>query len=345
MKLKKRQILLLLLLIAGTVYIAVDSRKTETRQEATVRKFSEPIFGTVMNVTYTSSEDLHDTIMTCLRTIDSSLSMFNPTSTLAQINRGETDSLDHHLMQLLPMAHAVSDATSGAFDVTVAPLVNAWGFGFKEGRMPTDAQVDSLLQLVDYLSISVDNGRISKSIAGSVIDLSAIAKGYGVDQVASLLTERGVRDFLVEIGGEIVSRGSNPKGESWHIGINKPTEDSTSTNNEVQEVLEVHDRAMATSGNYRNYYVTADGRKVAHTINPRTGRPVRHSLLSSTVLAPSCAMADAFATSFMVMGMDSAKTVLKRHPELRAYFIYADSTGTYRTWNNLNEEEHTDAKK
>lgn len=175
-----------------------------------------------------------------------------------------------------------------------------------------------------------------------VIDLSAIAKGFGTDQVANLLKERGVKDFMVEIGGEIVTSGNNPKGEAWHIGINRPVEDSTGTNNEIQEVIEVHNCAMATSGNYRNYYITEDGRKVSHTIDPSTGRPVLHSLLSSTVLAPTCAMADAFATSFMVMGIEKAMTLVEAHPELQVYFIYTDSTGTYRTWNNIKQEEqHT----
>jgi thiamine biosynthesis lipoprotein len=195
---------------------------------------------------------------------------------------------------------------------------------------------------VDYKNIGINDGLIQKEKSGMVIDLSAIAKGFGTDQVANLLKERGVKDFMVEIGGEIVTSGNNPKGEAWHIGINRPVEDSTGTNNEIQEVIEVHNCAMATSGNYRNYYITEDGRKVSHTIDPSTGRPVLHSLLSSTVLAPTCAMADAFATSFMVMGIEKAMTLVEAHPELQVYFIYTDSTGTYRTWNNIKQEEqHT----
>lgn len=301
-------------------------------------KFSERIFGTVMNVTYTGTKDLGDTIMTCLKGVDASLSMFNPKSTISRINRGETDTLDAYLTEILPMAHSVSEATDGAFDITVAPLVNAWGFGFKNGQLPTDAQVDSLRALVGYKGIAFDNGLIHKENPGTVIDLSAIAKGFGTDQVAKLLIEHGVKNFMVEIGGEIVTRGNNPKGKAWHIGINRPVEDSTSTNNEIQEVIEVHDRAMATSGNYRNFYITEDGRKVSHTISPSTGRPVQHSLLSSTVLAPTCAMADAFATSFMVMGMEKALEVVEAHPELQVYFIYTDSTGNFLTWQNIKTE-------
>ena len=336
MKLKKRQVAFLIFLIVGTIYVAMtnDGKAPSTK----TWKFSERIFGTVMNVTYTGTKDLGDTIMTCLKGVDASLSMFNPKSTISRINRGETDTLDAYLTEILPMAHSVSEATDGAFDITVAPLVNAWGFGFKSGQLPTDAQVDSLRALVGYKGIAFDNGLIHKENPGTVIDLSAIAKGFGTDQVAKLLMEHGVKNFMVEIGGEIVTRGNNPKGKAWHIGINRPVEDSTSTNNEIQEVIEVHDRAMATSGNYRNFYITEDGRKVSHTISPSTGRPVQHSLLSSTVLAPTCAMADAFATSFMVMGMEKALEVVEAHPELQVYFIYTDSTGNFLTWQNIKTE-------
>lgn len=309
-----------------------NDKKTHSEQ---THKFTERIFGTQMNVTYTSTEDLHDTIMSCLREVDASLSMFNPKSTISRINRGETDTLDMYLTQILPMAQSISEATDGAFDITVAPLVNAWGFGFKNGKIPTETEVDSLLTLVGYKSISLSNGLIHKENPGIIIDLSAIAKGFGTDQIANLLIERGIKNFMVEIGGEIVTRGNNPKGEAWHIGINRPVEDSTGMNNEIQKVIEVHDCAMATSGNYRNYYTTEDGRKVSHTIDPATGHPVQHSLLSSTVLAPTCAMADAFATSFMVMGLEKAKAVVEAHPEIQVYFIYTDNTGTYKTWDNM----------
>lgn len=333
MKLSKIQIAFFLFLIIGTTYIAFLPKENNNKEQ--IRKFTEPIFGTIMNVTYTSREDLHDSIMECLHRVDASLSMFNPQSTISRINRGETDSLDLHLQAILPMARSVSEATNGAFDITTAPLVNAWGFGFKHSQLPTDTQVDSLRSMVNYKFITWQEGRIFKENPDVVIDLSAIAKGYGVDMVAHLLNEHSVQNYMVEIGGEIVCRGNNPKGEAWHIGINRPIEDSTCTNNEVQEIIEVHDRAMATSGNYRNFYIAPDGRTLSHTIDPTTGYPVQHSLLSSTVLAPTCAMADAFATSFMVIGIDSAMKIVGKHPELEVYFIYADSTGAYRTWDNF----------
>ena len=164
-----------------------------------------------------------------------------------------------------------------------------------------------------------------------ILDFSAVAKGFGVDHVANLFRNLGIQNFMVEIGGEIVAQGTNPKGDAWRIGINKPDDDSTGTNNDLQEVIEVRDGALATSGNYRNFYMEG-GRKIAHTIDPKTGYPAQQSILSSTVKAPSCAMADGYATAFMVMGMERSQEFLKSHPQLQAYFIYADENGQYQTW-------------
>ena len=175
--------------------------------------------------------------------------------------------------------------TDGAFDITVAPLVNAWGFGFKNAIMPTRRQVDSLLKVRNQY------------------DFSAIAKGYGSDVVARLLRSRGISNFMVEIGGEVVTQGISERRLPWRIGVTKPVEDSLAVGGELQTVLNITDVAMATSGNYRNFYYKG-GRKFAHTIDPKTGYPVQHSLLSATVLAKTCAVADAYATSFMVMGIE-----------------------------------------
>jgi thiamine biosynthesis lipoprotein len=164
-----------------------------------------------------------------------------------------------------------------------------------------------------------------------MLDFSAIAKGYGSDCVARLLREHGVKNFMVEIGGEVVTQGISPKRLPWRIGVTKPIEDSLQTSQELQTVLNVTDRAMATSGNYRNFYYQG-GRKYAHTIDPRTGYPVQHSLLSSTVLADNCAVADAYATAFMVLGFEKTKEILERHKELMAYLIYTDNDGNYDVW-------------
>ena len=228
-------------------------------------------------------------------------------------------------------AMEVSRETSGAFDITVAPLVNAWGFGFKNGIQPNRHQVDSLRRLIGYEKIALKDGRIVKQVPGIMLDCSAIAKGFGSDVVADFLRQQGVTNFMVEIGGEIVTSGVNPQRLPWKIGVIKPTDDTLSVKSEILSVLNVTDLAMATSGNYRNFYYKG-GKKYAHTIDPKTGYPVQHSLLSATVLAKDCATADAYATSFMVLGIDGAKKILERHPELMVYFIYADANGQNAVW-------------
>lgn len=335
---KKKQIiqaLFLIFLIVGTVYIAITERAKDYTTKAEVRKFTENIFGTIMHVTYTSPTDLKDSIMHTLHQVDSSLSMFNPKSTISLINSGESTKTDAMLRKILPIAFEVSQVTNGAFDITVAPLVNAWGFGFRNDQLPTDSQVDSLRQLVDWRKLQFTSDALIRQDKRMVIDLSAIAKGFGTDCVAECLRRNGVSDFMVEIGGEIVCQGNNPKGKAWHVGITRPDETEQASDGDIEEVLQVHDCAMATSGNYRNYYITPDGRKLAHTINPHSGRPIQHNILSSTVIAPTCAIADAYATSFMVLGLDSSRQVLSAHPELQAFLIYTDKQGNYKTWTNI----------
>lgn len=336
----------LLVLVLGTMYVARERQQSIDNTTAEYRRMENTVFGTVLHVTYQSTENMDSLVMQTLAKVDNSLSMFNPKSTLSRINRGETDRTDSLLRFILPMANSISEATDGAFDITVAPLVNAWGFGFKQGKMPTDSEVDSLKQLVNYHNIAIDdNGRLTKKDKRIVIDLSAIAKGFGSDEVARMFLEHGVTNFMVEIGGEVVTHGNSPEGKAWVIGISRPDDDPEGNSNEIQETLDVHNRAMATSGNYRNFYITKDGRKVAHTIDPHTGMPVQHNVLSSTVLAPTCAMADGFATSFMVLGLDGAKQVLKNHKELQAYIIYTDSKGEYRTWTNIDSSKGSKGSK
>jgi thiamine biosynthesis lipoprotein len=213
----------------------------------------------------------------------------------------------------------------------VAPLVNAWGFGFKNDSLMTREKIDSIRKFVGYKKVSLAEGKVVKQDDRTMLDCSAIAKGYGCDVAARLLERKGINNYMVEIGGEIVVKGKNSQRTAWNIGVNKPVDDSLSTDGEIQTILQLSDIAMATSGNYRNFYYK-EGKKYAHTIDPKTGYPVQHSILSATVLAGTCVVADAYATSFMVMGLERAKQVLKAHPELLAYFIYADEKGTNRVY-------------
>lgn len=320
----------LLLLCAGTFFI-LRARNAP----APFQHCEGTVFGTFYHMTYQSREDLQPGIEAELQRVDASLSMFNPQSTLSRLNAGEDITADSLFRAVFTLAQRVSEATDGAFDITVAPLVNAWGFGFKNGALPDSAAVDSLRRLVGWQGVSLSaDGHLLRDNPQTILDCGAVAKGFGVDVVARYLRQQGVDNFMVEIGGEVVVRGTNPRGRAWNVGVNKPVDDPESQSNELDTVLTLTDGAMATSGNYRNFYVTADGRRVAHTIDPATGYPVQHSLLSATVLAPTCAEADAFATSFMVMGLQRAQAVLSRHPELQVHFIY-DSLGQNRTFSTI----------
>lgn len=326
----KKKIAVFLPLLAVLLFLVIIA----SRKQKTYQQDSGMVFGTVYNITYESEDNLKEDIIKVLDDVDNSLSPFNEKSVITMVNKSKKIApVDDMFCEVFEMAEAVSKDTEGAFDITVAPLVNLWGFGFKSGEMPTDAKVDSLLEIVGFGKVTLVGKQVMKADERVMLDCSAIAKGYAVDAVADMLRSKGVRNFLVEIGGEIVASGVNKAQKEWRVGVTKPTDDSLNVNNELQTVLSFSDKAMATSGNYRNYYYR-DGRKYAHTIDPKTGRPIQHSLLSATVIAENCATADAYATSFMVMGMEKAQEVLKRHPEMQAYFIYADAEGKNKVWHS-----------
>ncbi len=348
-KLKTWHVVFLLLLIAGTITIMrQEHKKDNTYGVGTFQRDEGVIFGTVYHTTYESDSSLEAHYLAELQRVDCALSMFNPRSTISLINTNESMRTDTLFREVFNLSKQISLDTEGDFDITVAPLVNAWGFGFKSGDLPDSAQVDSILSFIGWQKVSLtEDGKVKKLDERTVMDMSAVAKGYGVDKAAQTLERLGVENYMVEIGGEIAVRGKNPEGRLWTIGINRADDDSTSTNRDIEAVLELTDCRIATSGNYRNYYVTKDGRRLAHTINPHTGYPVQQDIVSSTVIAPSCAMADAYATAFMVMGLEEAKKTLERHTELRAYFIYLDAEGNERTWktdNLVGIKERTDGQ-
>ena len=326
---KKRliwQIPFLLFLVIGTVTIIKQQKNINYQHDEGF------IFGTIYHITYHSDTNLKKEIEAELKKVDQSLSPFNKTSVISKVNRNENPVIDPMFKEVFLLAENISNETHGAFDITVAPLVNEWGFGFKKGVEPTRQVIDSLKYIVGYQKVKLTpKNYVQKQDPRIMLDCSAIAKGYGCDVVARLLRKNGINDYMIEIGGEIVTRGFNQKQEPWRIGVNKPTDDSLSTSQELQTVLNVTDMAMATSGNYRNFYYK-NGKKYAHTIDPKTGYPVQHNILSATVLAKNCATADAYATSFMVLGLEGAQKILQQHPELMAYLIYADKDGKNQTW-------------
>ena len=324
---KRIKLALPLVVIAIIIAIAVMmGHKDEPYQ-----RNSGFIFGTSYNITYQCAEDHKADIEMALAEVDASLSPFNDSSVITHVNRNEDVVLDRLFLDVFRLAQKINEDTEGAFDITVAPLVNAWGFGFKNGVNPDEKAIDSLRQVVGFQKVRLEDGKIIKADPRVMLDCSAIAKGYGVDVVANFLRKIGIKNFMVEIGGEVVTSGVNPDRHPWRIGVTKPTDDSLSVNNELQTVINVTDKAMATSGNYRNFYYKG-GRKYAHTIDPKTGYPVQHSILSATVITDDCATADAYATSFMVLGMEKAKKILERHPEMMAYFIYNDERGQNQVW-------------
>ena len=332
-------ILLLLALIAGTVYIIISpnsSQRGGTSDDSVgYQKCEGAVFGTFYHITYQYTSDLQDSIEVVLQQVDRSLSPFNKESVITAINNGTDDATDEMFRDVFTLAKQISAETDGAFDITVAPLVNAWGFGFKNKETVTDTLITRLLTHIGIEKVELLDNRIVKADTAIMLDCRAIAKGYGVDAVGRMLESKHITNYMVEIGGEVRVRGHNPQGSTWNIGIVTPTPDPTGQNNEIEEILHLTDISMATSGNYRNFYVEGN-KRYAHTIDPRTGYPVQHSILSSTMLATDCAIADAYATAFMVLGMDSAKAVLNRHHELKAYFIYSDNEGNNATWHTEN---------
>ncbi|MBQ0073214.1 MAG: FAD:protein FMN transferase [Prevotella sp.] len=326
---KKKTVYILPIVVLIVIAIVVFGKKESNMYQHD----SGFVFGTSYNITYQSDENLKSEIEAVLKEVDNSLSPFNDSSVITAVNNNKDVVLDQRFLEVFTLAKEISKDTEGAFDITVAPLVNAWGFGFKTGKMPTESDMDSLRALIGFEKVHLNGNKITKDNKDIMLDCSAIAKGYGVDAVAKMLADKGIANFMVEIGGEIVVRGTNSSNKPWHIGITKPTDDSLSVNNELENVLAITDIAMATSGNYRNFYYKG-GKKYAHTINPKTGYPIQHNLLSATVLADNCATADAYATSFMVLGPDKAREILSRHKGMMAYLIYTNEKGEYAVWHS-----------
>lgn len=319
--------LFLAFLIVGTIYIMHDEK--QKKQE--YLKCEGTIFGTVYHITYQGSTPLQDSIENVLKKVDESLSPFNKNSIITSVNNNTNFHVDHQFKEVFMIAQTVNKATNGAFDITVAPLVNAWGFGFKNKEKITPELIDSILLHVGQNKVSLNGDVVEKSDSSTMLDCSAIAKGYGVDAVGRWLESKGIVNYMVEIGGEVRVRGANPSGTNWNIGINKPIEDSTSVRSEIEKIVSISDISMATSGNYRNFYQEGE-KKYAHTINPITGYPAQKDILSATVFSKDCVLADAYATSFMVLGLDSTRTILDSHPELMAFIIYTNEKNENAIW-------------
>ncbi len=290
--------------------------------------------GTTYRITYLppDSANYSDDFERLLGKFDLSLSTYLDSSLISRFNQGEEGlEPDAWFLTCFRGAEEVNQATGGDFDITVAPIVNAWGFGFTEMADVDSALIDSLLQYVGMEKVGIVDGIITRKKPGVMLDMNAIAQGYAVDVLSAFLESEGIENYLVEIGGEVRTRGHNPDGTHWRVGIDRPIEGLQVSGVQMQAVVKISDRSLATSGNYRRFYVR-DGIKYSHTIDPLTGFPVRHGLLSVTVVTGDCMRADAYATAFMVMGFEKSREYLRHNPELDAYLIYNDEKGKYRVW-------------
>jgi thiamine biosynthesis lipoprotein len=289
--------------------------------------------GTYYAVTYFDSKErnLQVQIDSILRAFDMSVSIWKPESIISKVNRGDSSAkADAWFREIFSLSVDVARKTDGAFDFTIGPLVNAWGFGFK-GKMKMDSTlVDSLRQLVDYTKVRLEGDKVYKENENMQFDFNAIAQGYAVDVLGAFLETRGINNYLVDIGGEVLGKGSKPDGQAWLVGIENPAADSLSERS-VNTRIRLENKAVATSGNYRKYY-EKDGLRYSHTIDPENGYPVRHNLLSVSVLADDCASADAYATAFMVMGFEKAREFIENQSELEAFFIMDGGSGIYQTY-------------
>ncbi len=280
--------------------------------------------GTTYHITYQGAEEYSAEIDSLLRNFDLSLSTYIDNSIISRINKNDTAViLDHLFIEFFNKSKEVYKQSGGAFDITVAPLVNAYGFGFSKKSDIDSVLIDSLMQFVGMEKVKLEYSKLIKSDPRIMLDGNAIAQGQSVDYVARFLESRGVKNYLVEIGGEIRAKGLNPERKLWRVGIDKPIEHSDESNRELQAVIELKDKSLATSGNYRKFYEEG-GVKYSHTIDPKTGYPAKQSILSATIVADDCITADAYATTCMVLGLEKSMQLLNRLKGLDAYLIYPD---------------------
>jgi thiamine biosynthesis lipoprotein len=274
--------------------------------------------------------DLRTKVEKILHDFDMSLSLYQDSSILSRINRNENAVPDTFFTEVFKLSREISQLTDGAFDVTIGPLVKAWGFGPDEKKNFSEAKRDSLLKLVGMDKIDLKESKVIKSDPGIMLDFNAIAQGYSVDVISRYFEGIGVKSFLIEIGGEVRVKGDKG-GVMWKIGIDRPNDNNMMPGNDLEAIITLRDQSLATSGNYRKFYIE-DGIKYSHTIDPKTGYPARNNLLSATIIASDCATADGVATACMVMGKEKTIEFLGQHPEFAAYLIYSDESGNFKTW-------------
>lgn len=317
-----------LLLIALLFAFSCNTKKSEYVK---VSGFAQ---GTTYNITYENSTNLDysQDIDSILKAFDKSLSIYDSTSIISRINNNDgTVEVDDWFTEVFNKSAEVNTISGGAFDITVGPVVNAWGFGNGPVLKHDTAYIDSLLQYVGMNKVKIEGKKVLKQNPAVKLDVNALAQGYSVDVVCNFFRNKGIQNYLVEIGGEVRGKGTNAKNNFWHIGIDKPSDGNMSPGNNLQAIMEINNKALATSGNYRAFYVE-NGVKYAHTIDPKTGFPARNTLLSATVVCDDCMTADAYATTFMVLGTEKSKELLKKLTGIEVYFVSSDPQGNYQVF-------------
>ncbi|MDE6482783.1 MAG: FAD:protein FMN transferase [Rikenellaceae bacterium] len=287
--------------------------------------------GTTYHIVYNHPEPIVGVYHTdsILRLFDKSCSLWDSTSLISRINRNETDTVDRNIKECIELALRLSRESDGLYDITVAPLAEAYGFGAGERIGRPD--IDSIMQFVGHDKINLAGRIITKSDPRVRIDLNSIAQGYSADILARYLERQGIRDYLVEVGGEIICSASND-GKPWRVGIDRPVEGNYSPGADLQVILALSSEGLATSGNYRKFYTDENGRPVHHSIDPTTGMSTVNEMLSATVVAPSAIEADAYATLMMVSGLEGSRRILDRNKKLAAYIVYAAEDGSMRVF-------------
>jgi len=327
--------LIAFILIAILGFQACDNSVQQNKEKQFFVNYGE-IHGTYYNIRYEYTEDIQEDLLHVLDTVNQSLSTYIDTSIISRINKDEPNvELDSLFTIVFNKGKDVYEKTDGAFDMTVAPVVNAWGFGYTDSIHVDSTIIDSLMRFVGFDKIRIENNYIVKDFPGIKLDGSAIAKGYSVDFVCYYLKSLGIKNFLVDIGGEVCAKGINNKGIIWRVGIDKPIFDTEVKDRELQEIINLKNRAIATSGNYRQYYERG-GKIYSHTINPKTGYSAINEILSVSVLNEHCMTADAYATAFMVLGLERSKQIVENDSSLSAYIIYQDSLGEHKFWSSKN---------
>ncbi len=318
-------ILLVLLVVCVGIFMMRSRSRFLTAQGV--------IWTTEYHITYESKDRLNDSIKAVFAMVDSSANAYNLMSAVAGFNSSGEVEADAVLGELLAVAREVNEQSEGFYDPTVMPLVTAWSRARKEGRTPSRGYIDSLVTLVGLDKVKEEGGKLTAATRGVQIDFSSIAKGYACDAVGRMFERNGVRNYLVEIGGEVVAHGVNERGDKWHVSVDMPTDQAQQTSHESALILAMDGQSIATSGNYRKYAVV-NGKRVTHIINPHTGAASPSDLLSVSVVAPTCVVADAWATACMAMGTNATQKIMEARTDLGVMTISTDSTGNYVIWSN-----------